>query len=471
MARAALRALRAPPEPGGGLSPVVTIAAALAAPPDAVAAAPSAGALASALPNALLTMLAILCVGMFFSLSETAVFSLQKADREALKDDPRIGTLVTHLLHRPRRLLASLLIGNEIANVALSTVSASLLADFVSERAATWINVLLLAPVLIIFGDVLPKTVGLRFAREVARTVARPLAFWHEITSPVRAVISFVVDNLLRVFGVRPAPEQESLQEDQLRTLIDQGREAGVVQPIEQEIIHRVFEFGDLPVSRLMTPRPDVFSLSLTTPWADILEAIRSARYSRVPVWQGNPDNVVGILLVKDLLRLRGQPPLNARQIQKMLHPATFVPPGKRAQDLLREFRARGVHLAIVVDEHGSLTGLVTLDDLLNELVGEVLDESDVEEHDAQQLGAHVWSIRAAMDIDDFASRFHRELPDGEYTTVGGFVFHLLGAAPHKGDAVEWEGVHFLVSGVDGRRITEITVRFPEGVAAEETSA
>jgi putative hemolysin len=437
--------------------------------PDSTAAALPSASMGAALPNALLTMLAILAVAMFFSLSETALFSLQKADREALKEDARIGTTVTHLLSRPRRLLASLLLGNEIANVALSTVSASLLALTVSGAAATWLNVLVLAPVLILFGDVLPKTLGLRYARTVASVVARPLAFWHELTAPVRAVLSFVVESLLRLVGVRPPPEQESIQEEQLRSLIDQGREAGVVQPIEQEIIHRVFEFGDLPVSRLMTPRPDMFSLSLTTPWTDLFEAIRTARYSRVPMWQGSPDNVVGVLLVKDLLRLRGQPPLNARQLQKMLHPATFVPPSKRAQDLLREFRARGAHLAMVVDEHGSLIGLITLDDLLTELVGEVLDESDVEESEAHALGPNVWSVRAAMDIDDFANRFDHPLPEGDYTTVGGFVFHLLGRAPQKGDEVTWEGVTFLVSGVDGRRITEVTVTFPVSAQPEES--
>jgi len=410
------------------------------------------------LPATLAMLFTLLALCMFFSISETALFSLQKVDREALKDDRSIGELIRHLLHRPRRLLAALLIGNEFANIGLSAASAALVLAAFPDLP--WLNIVLVAPVLILFGDVLPKTLGLRFARQVATRIARPLAFWNELVSPVRWVLSGVGDLILRGLGISPAPLHDSIQEDQLRTLIDQGRETGVIQPMEQEIIHRVFEFGDLPVSRLMTPRPDIFSLSVTTPWLELLEEIRTARYSRVPVWQSNPDNIVGVLLVKDLLRHRDSPPSHARQLLKLLHPAMFVPPSKRAQDLLREFRGKNSHMAIVVDEHGSISGLVTLDDLLTELVGEVLDESDVDEKEVVKLQENVWTVKAGIDIEDFDARFNVEVPEGDYTTLGGFVFHQLGAAPRKGDEVEWNGLHFHVSGVDGRRITEITVTY-----------
>jgi CBS domain containing-hemolysin-like protein len=400
----------------------------------------------------------VLAFTMFFSMSEIALFALQKVDREALKEDPGIGEIVRHLLSRPRRLLAALLIGAELSNIAFSAVSADFVLDRFPDRG--WINVVVIAPILIVFGDVLPRTIALRFSREATRILARPVAFWNELVSPVRFVLTGIVDSALRVFGVQPPTEVEVLKEEQLRTLVDQGRATGVIQPIEQEIIHRVFEFGDLPVSRLMTPRPDIFSLSITTPWPELLKAIREARYSRVPLWQGTPENIIGILLVKDLLRLRGAAPPNPRQLQKMLHPAVFVPPSKRAQDLLHEFRKRNSHMVIVVDEHGSCQGLITLDDLLSELVGEVLDETDAEEKDAVLLSENMWAVRAGMDIDDFSERFGVELPEGDYTTAGGFVFHLLGRAPKKGDETSWNGVDFLVAGVEGRRITELTVTF-----------
>ncbi len=423
---------------------------------------------AGQIPSTLISIVALLGMCAFFAGSESALFSLQKVDREALKEERRVGELLTHLLHRPHRVLAALLIGNELSNIGLSTLTASILLTV--APGLPWLNVVIVAPVLILCGDVLPKTLGLRYSRPVVRIIVRPLNFWAEMVSPVRWVLAGIVDAILRLLGIAHHDDDQGIQEDQLRTLIDQGREVGAIQPMEQEIIHRVFEFGEIPVSRLMTPRPDIFGLSITTPWADILAAVKDQRYSRVPFWQSNPDNVIGILLMKDLLRLRATvkdraTTPNIRQIQKMLHPVLYVPPGKLAQDLLREFRAKKNHIAMVVDEHGTITGLVTLDDLLTELVGEVLDENDVDERDITAIQPDVWSVRAGMDIEDFGDAFDLEIPEGEYTTVAGFVLQLLGAAPQKADEVDWTDearknrFGFHVAKLDGRRITELTVK------------
>lgn len=410
-------------------------------------------------------LLLLLGVSAFFSMSEAALFSLQHVDREALKEDRSLGETVRHLLASPRRVLAAILMGNELANIALSAVAAQMVVELYPQWP--WLSIVVVAPCLVLFGDVVPKTLGIRFARRVARVVARPLSFWNEMVSPLRYLLTRFADFVLRIFGVQPVLEGDRLQEVQLRTLIDQGLRTGVIQPMEQEIIHRVFEFGDLPVSRVMTPRPDIYAVSVALPWPELLAGLKDARYSRVPVWHGQPENIVGVLLVKDLLRVRGGPPPNARQLQKLLHAAMYVPPSKRAQDLLREFRQTNIHMALVVDEHGSCVGLVTLDDLLRELVGEVLDETDSEERDVTVLSPGTYLVRAAMDVDDFWTRFDRELPEGEYTTVAGFVFHLLARAPEEGDEVEWNGLHFVVSGLDGRRITEVRVT----VAAEQPGA
>lgn len=423
---------------------------------------------AGQIPSTVLGIAALLGLGAFFAGSESALFSLQKVDRQALKEETRVGELLAQLLHRPQRVLAALLIGNELSNIGLSTLTASILLTL--APGLPWLNVVIVAPVLILCGDVLPKTLGLRYNRALVRVIVRPLNFWAEMVSPVRWVLAGVVDTILHVLGIAHHEEDRGIQEDQLRTLIDQGREVGAIQPMEQEIIHRVFEFGEIPVSRLMTPRPDIFGLSITTPWHDILAAVKDQRYSRVPFWQGTPDNVIGILLMKDLLRLRASAKdrattPNIRQIQKMLHPVLYVPPGKLAQDLLREFRAKKNHIAMVVDEHGSITGLITLDDLLTELVGEVLDENDVDEHDITIIQPDLWTVRAGMDIEDFGNAFDLEIPEGEYTTVAGFVLQLLGAAPQKGDEIVWTDEErtnrfgFHVSQLEGRRITELTVR------------
>lgn len=416
----------------------------------------------------LLAILLVVCA--FFNLAEVSLFSLQKSDREALRTQ-RGGALVLALVKEPRALLASLLIGVEVANIALGTVSAELARELVPS--APWLNVVLVAPLVILVGDILPKALGIHFARGGALLVARPLVVWNIAIAPFRWVVDVISALILRPFGASHVPVEASLREEHLRVLVDRGLLAGALQPIEQQIIHRVFDFGERPVSRLMTPRPDVFSLPVTTPWNELLAAVREQRYSRVPMWQGSPDNIVGVLLTKDLLRLRGHGP-TPRQIQRLLRPAFFVPPSKLAQDLLREFRARKQHLALVVDEHGTCIGLVSLDDLLRELVGETPDESDGPNTEIQELtpaGASPghWRVSGAMDVVDFAKRVGVSLPEGEWTTVAGFVLDQLGRLPQAGDTVTWQGdeahLRVEVRGVQERRISEVDVQIVRGAA------
>jgi putative hemolysin len=405
--------------------------------------------------------LILLCFSAAFSASETALFSLQPLDRNSLAEPGR--QRVARLLADPRRTLASLLIGNETVNVALGTVSAGIV--FILLPEAPWVNVLVATPLILVFGEVLPKVTAFRHNRAVAPVVAPFLWGISIATTPIRVLLSAIADGALRLSGGSTAAAAAAMREEHLRTLVDQGHATGSILPMEQEIIHRVFDFGDLSVSRLMTPRPDAFTLRVNTPWADLVEHVRRSGYSRIPMWHGNADDIVGVLLAKDLLPLRleveqgkrGTP--NVREIRALLHPAHFVPTTKRADQMLAEFKAEKAHLAVVVDEHGSVAGLVTLDDLLAELVGELLDEGDEVETEVEQLAPDLFSVAAWMDIEDFGDRFGVELPEGDYNTLGGFLMSLSGEVPEKGDELEWEGISFTVSGIERRRITEVSVR------------
>jgi putative hemolysin len=405
-----------------------------------------------------LAVILLLCA--FFNLAEVSLFALQKGDREALRAKGGVGETILLMLREPRALLASVLIGVEVANIALGAVSADLARSIAPDKP--WLNVVIVAPLVVLFGDILPKALGLHFAREASLLVARPLLLWNLLIGPIRWVIDLLSSAVLAGIGARTAPVEATLREEHLRVLIDRGRLAGAIQPIEQEIIHRVFDFGDLPVSRLMTPRPDIFSLPVQTPWAELLAAAREQRYSRIPMWQGTPDNIVGILLVKDLLRLRSVASPTVRQVQRLLRPAPFVPPGKRAQDLLREFRARKNHMALVVDEHGTCIGLVTLDDLLHELVGATPDESDAPDLGAVEVAPGRWKVDGALDVADFATRVGRELPGGDWNTVAGFILQQLGHLPQPGDETRWESedevLVFRVTQIKARRIAEVIV-------------
>ncbi len=426
--------------------------------------------------------LVLLLFSSFFSSSETALFSLQPMDRRALAGNGE-ASAVDRLLLEPRRTLAALLIGNEFVNVLLSTVTAGLVAGLFPGHP--WLTIALVAPTLLIFGEVLPKSLALRFNRHLAPVVAPPLVYFSLFVSPLRWLLTHIANLFLLATGGSGARSHAAMREAQLLSLLEEGRVAGAVGPMEEEMIQKVFEFGDLQVSRLMTPRPDVVSFSLTTPWPELLDQLREAGHSRVPIWQARPDNVIGILVVKDLLpqfasqfreaeagpRDPRDLPLTPRQIQKLLRPAHFVPTSKRAEEMLAEFRAERFHLAMVVDEHGNVVGLVTLDDLLAELVGELLDEGDELPVDVTRLVEGVYTIRGNMDVDDFEERFGRALPEGEYDTVAGFLLDQVGRVPAKGEEVEWEGLRFIVRGMEGRRITEVCVRLPGSPPRDDETA
>lgn len=433
------------------------------------------------IPGTALAAAALLACSGFFSGSETALFSLQPIDRRALAGGEaapseaglEVISPIETLLLQPRKTLASLLIGNEFINVLLSTVTAGLVLALFPDHP--WLNVLIVTPLLLVFGEVLPKTLALRFNRRFAAVVARPLLLFARLVTPMRWVLTRIADAFLRITGGSSAQRQQAMREAQLLHLIEQGRRSGAVAAMEEQMIQKVFEFGDLTVSRLMTPRPDMFSLGLTTPWQELLDQIRRAGHSRVPIWQGGPENIIGVMVVKDLLphlatHLRDaedeerdprQLGLSPRQLQKILHPAHFVPTSKRAEDMLAEFREQKFHMAIVVDEHGNVVGLVTMDDLLAELVGELLDEHDELAPQVTEVVEGVYTVRGQMDVDDFEDRFDTALPEGEYDTLAGFLLDQAGTVPAKGDEVAWNGLRFVVRGLEGRRITEVCVHLP----------
>ena len=418
-----------------------------------------------------LGLAALLLLGSsFFSSAETALFSLQPLDREGLA--PAARARVNALLASPRRTIATLLIGNESVNIAFSAVSAGVLLTLFPDRP--WLNLLVVPPFLLLFGEVGPKVLALRYNRRLAPLIAAPLSVFSTLVRPVRGALTFFADAALRLTGGDTAPPSATLGEEVLRELLERGRRQGSLREVEQEVLHRVFSFGDLTVNRLMTPRPDVFSVRLGTPWAELLAALRANAWSRVPVWKVEPDNIIGVLVVKDLLPLlqehhaSGAVP-TTRQIARLLRPPRFVPTTARSNDLLRELRKERQHLAIVVDEHGSVAGLVTLEDLLGELVGEVLDENDPQPEQPQTAADGSVEVAANLDVDDFAARFGVELPEGDFNTLAGFLMQLKGEMPVEGEALRWEAFAFTVSEVQGHRLTRVRVRQDApGAAAED---
>ena len=390
----------------------------------------------------------------FFSGTETAYFSLQKVDREWFSRGRGAGRQVAWLLERRAPLITTILLGNESVNIALSATCAGVLTTFAPTMP--WLNVVLLTPALVLISEITPKILAVRYRRSWARAVSWPLTAFYWLVLPFRFVLSVVVSAVASLLGADRA-QPGGLHEEELLVYVAHGTASGALNPIERDIIEAVFEFDEMTVERLMTPRPDVFSVPLDIGWASLLEQTRSAGHSRVPVTAEGQD-VIGVLLLKDLLRYRDEPPSGPRQLRSLLLPPVFVPTSKRADTMLEEFLERRFHMAFVVDEHGTLVGLVTLDDLLRELFGE---DDDTDESEIARLRPDAITVKASIDVDDFHDETGIELPEGDYHTLGGFVFHELGRLPRKGDTVSWGEHRFVVAKMEGRRIAEVVVRSP----------
>lgn len=410
---------------------------------------------AALLPTLLLVAF-LFSASFFFSGTETALFSLQAIDRQQLIASGRMGRLVGRLLGRRSATLTTILMGNEFANIALAATTAALTLRLAPDLP--WLNVVVLTPALVLISEITPKFTAIRTNRAWSLAAAGPLSVFAIVISPLRWVFERLVIGIARLFKVDPVAITEGLEEAELMVLVDRGAAAGELEEGERELIENVFELDDVTIDRVMTPRPDIFAVPIDIGWDELIEQARDEGKSRVPVYDGSVDDVAGILLVKDLLRLRARPELRERPgwLRAMLRRPIVVPTSKAADAMFREFVQRKHHMALVIDEHGTLVGLVTLDDLVRELLG--IADPDTEDHEITTLRPDTLTVRASIDLEDFFEETGFELPEGEYHTVGGFVFHHFGRLPRNGETIEAAGLRFLVTRMDGRRIAEVEI-------------
>lgn len=409
--------------------------------------------------NALLLGLAglalLLGVSALLNGAEAAYFSLGRLRLRHLAESEEASEALAPLISRPHELLVTLLVG-----ITLIDIGATALAAFVAERlfggwglAAAIVTMIFLVTV---FTEVLPMTLALQSPRRFAAWVSHPVAWLSVALAPVRVLLGGLTGVTLKALGASERREP-LLTTEELRTLVDAGERAGVVERDEREMIHRALELEDIQVRAVMVPRPDMFCLEISTPPSQILDSLQENLHSRVPVYAGNIDQIVGVLYSRDLLPYVQGLPLDF-DLRAHLHPPFFVPESKRAHALLKEFQAKKLHMAIVVDEYGSTSGLVTLEDILEELVGEIGDEFDVEERLIQPLDARTFRVSGKLPIDELNAATGLQLSSENYATVAGWVLDLFGRIPRRGERIETAGVTVLVERVERMRVVEVLV-------------
>jgi putative hemolysin len=401
----------------------------------------------------------LILVSALLTGAEAAYFSLGRARLKRLAEQhgPDQEPLQP-LLSKPHELLVTLLVGITLANIGASALATSVAATlFGFGPAGLAVAIGVMTVLVVVFGEVLPMTLAVERPVRYAAWVSRPVAWLSALLWPVRALLSALTAMTLRLVGSERQQGRPEISEEELRTLVDVGAREGVVDRTEREMIHKVFELEDTLVREVMVPRPDIFCLDITTPPADILPLLRENVHSRVPVFEETVDHIIGVLYTKDLLpHLKGLPA--DFDLRSHLHPPYFVPESKRADALLREFQRKKLHLAVVVDEYGGTAGLVTLEDLLEELVGEIRDEFDEEERLIQKVDATSYRVSGKLPIDEFNAATGLHLPKESFDTVGGWVLDLFGRVPNKGEKAQAGEVTVTVEKVERTRVVEVLV-------------
>jgi putative hemolysin len=399
----------------------------------------------------------VLCSALL-SGAEAAYFSLGRARlRRLASEEGAEAARIAPLLEQPHELLVTLLVSITIINIGASALAAAV-AERLFGRAGLPVAIAGMIFLLSVFGEVLPMTIAVEHPERFSAWVRRPVAWLSRILAPIRVGLGAFTALTVSLIGSERQRAGPQVSEEELRTMVDVGAREGVVERTEREMIHRVLELEDTLVRGVMVPRPDMFCLDVTTPPGRILDLLREHLHSRVPVFEASIDQIVGVLYTKELLpHVRGLPP--DFDLRAHLHPPYFVPESKRADALLRDLQAKRLHLAIVVDEYGGTAGLVALEDLLEELVGEIRDEFDEDERLILPVGEGVFRVSGKLPIDDLNGATGLGVSGEAYDTVGGWVLDLFGRIPRKGEKAETPVAAVTVEQVERTRVVEVLVR------------
>ena len=408
-------------------------------------------------------LIALLLLSGFFSSAETALFSISRAKaRHLAKEKGLANALIKKMKDDPHRLLSTILIGNNLVNVGAAALATSIMIDLVTSNAVG-IATGIMTALILIFGEIIPKSIATRNNVLIARLVIMPLYWLSILFVPIIYLLNFIP----RLTG--KIQRKSRVTEEELMTFVEVVEEEGGIEEEEKELIHNIFEFDDTSASEIMTPRADMFVINVHEE-LDVEKIIRSG-FSRIPVIEEDIDDVIGILNIKDLFMHQVTSTKQA-DVRSVMSEPYFVPENKKLDHLLQEFKRRKQHLAIVVDEHGGVSGLITLEDALEEIVGEIVDETDKVEPHIVKLKQNEWRVLGKSEIDDVNDKLRMDIPDTkEYDTFSGYVLDQIGRIPHEKEDIFLGNFVVTVNEMDGTRIKEYIVKKTEEISQEADQA
>lgn len=435
----------------------------------------------------LLLLLVLIIVNAFFAMSEIAIISLNDNKiRMMAEEGHEKAKKILKLTESPSAFLSTIQIGVTLAGFLTSASASQSFSEPLAQKlsvlfglgsaAPSWLSAVSMVAVTIIMsyfslvlGELAPKRIAMQCSESISFKVVGILLFIKSIMKPFVAFLTFSTNLFVKIFGFDPNASEDNVTEEEIRMLVDAGEEKGVIEESQKEMINNIFEFDDIVAADVMTHRTELECVELGDGIDDILKIAMSEGYSRIPVYEDEVDNIKGIIYVKDLLKYIGKSVPSSFKISKVMREAYFIPESKRCGDLFNEMTEKHLQMVIVSDEYGSTAGIVTIEDLLESIVGNMQDEYDNEEEDVEQVNEDLFNFDGMTDIEEVGEVLGITLPEGEYDTIGGFIMSELGRIPQEDEkpVIEAQGFRFTVEEMEERRIERVRA---ERIPAEDTA-
>lgn len=409
----------------------------------------------------LFILLVLLVLSGLFSSSETALTSMTIARIRQLKEGNEKGANTLKRLKRKlNTIIATILIGNNLVNIAATAILSELILDLFKE-GSTIITTIIMTILILIFGEITPKTYAAQNPEKVAVKVGRPLEILSVIFKPILIILNTITNFIIKAAGGNIENNAPFVTEEEIMSLVDVGEEEGVLKHQAKEMIEGIFEIDDIDATDVMVPRIDIVAISEDDTLQEALELIITYGHSRIPVYKDTIDNITGVLYAKDILPFASfkEREIIEKDIPSLMRRAYYVPETKKVNKLLKELQQQKVHMAIVLDEYGGTEGLVTIEDILEEIVGDILDEYDNEVDLVEKVNENVYYVKAEVSLEEINEIFELDLPEEEFDSLGGYVFSALGRVPIKGDIINYKNLTMTVIKVANRRIKQIEIR------------
>ena len=406
-------------------------------------------------------ILVLILLSAFFSSSEIALFSLTRHRLDALVDEglPR-AKVVASLKEDPHRLLVTILVGNNLVNIAMSSIATGILAFYMTQGEAVAIATFGITTLVLLFGESVPKSYAVENTESWSLTIARPLKYSELVLLPLVVTFDRLTRVVNRVTGGRSAIETSYVTRDEIQDIIETGEREGVIEEEEHEMLQRIFRFNNTIAKEVMTPRLDMVAADAERSLDEAIETCVHSGHTRLPVYQGSLDNVIGVVNIADLIRERHYGESTEATLEDLIEPTLHVPESKNVDELLTEMQTERLHMVLVIDEFGTTEGLITMEDMIEEIVGEILDVE--EEEPIEFVDEETAIVRGEVNIDEVNETLDIELPEGEeFETIAGFIFNRAGRLVEEGEELTYDRIGIRVEEVDNTRIMKARITRP----------